>query len=195
MIQIDMILMKIYNKLRNVYLTRKYGFRGNKIKYGKNVSILNPQYISVGNKVFFDDNVELCVQKTISDITPRLQIGNRVRLGKFNRIGCDNNIIIEDDVLCAPNVHISDRNHGYEDIYTPINLQPITTKGAIVIGAETWLGFGCQIMSGVKIGKHCIIAAGSVVTKNVPDYSVVGGNPAKILRYYNEETKQWEKIH
>ena len=115
MIQIDMILMKIYNKLRNVYLTRKYGFRGNKIKYGKNVSILNPQYISVGNKVFFDDNVELCVQKTISDITPRLQIGNRVRLGKFNRIGCDNNIIIEDDVLCAPNVHISDRNHGYED--------------------------------------------------------------------------------
>lgn len=72
-------------------------------------------------------------------------------------------------------------------------MQPITTKGPIVIGAGTWLGFGCQIMSGVKIGKHCVIAAGAIVVKDVPDFSVVGGNPAKILRYYNPDTKSWEK--
>lgn len=188
-----MILKKIYARFKSLFLTYKYGFHGHGIKFGENISIRNPHFISIGNNVFFDDNTELCIRQSIEGITPHLQIGNRVRFGKFNRIGCDNKIIIEDDVLFAPNVHISDRNHSYEDINIPINIQPIITKGPIIIGAGTWLGFGCQIMSGVKIGKHCVIAAGAIVVKDVPDYSVVGGNPAKILRYYNPDTKSWEK--
>lgn len=188
-----MILIKIYARIRSLFLSKKYGFRGRGIKFGKNISIHNSHFISIGNNVFLDDNTELYVRQSITGITPSLEIGNHVRFGKFNRIGCDNKIIIEDDVIFAPNVHISDRNHGYENINMPINMQPITTKGPIVIGAGTWLGFGCQIMSGVKIGKHCVIAAGAIVVKDVPDFSVVGGNPAKILRYYNPDTKSWEK--
>lgn len=188
-----MILITIYKKLRSLFLTKKYGFRDRRINFGKNISIHNPHFISIGNDVFLDDNTELYVRQSITGITPNLEIGNHVRFGKFNRIGCDNKIIIEDNVIFAPNVHISDRNHSYEDINIPIKMQPITTKGPIVIGAGTWLGFGCQIMSGVKIGKHCVIAAGAVVVKDVPNFSVVGGNPAKILRYYNPVTKSWEK--
>ena len=56
------------------------------------------------------------------------------------------------------------------------------------------LGFGCQILSGVKIGKHCVVAAGAVVTKDVPDYSVVGGNPAKLLKRYSFEKKEWVRV-
>ena len=148
---------------------------------------------SVGGQVFIDDDVELCVNKTMPGVTPKLLIGNRVHFGKMNRIGCDNKIVIEDDVLFAPHVHISDRNHGFEDINTPISRQKVVSKGAVVIGAETWLGFGCQVMSGVKIGRHCVIAAGAVVVKDVPDYSVVGGNPARILKKFNQITNKWEK--
>ena len=149
----------------------------------------------MGGQIFLDDDVELCVNKTMEDVTPQLVIGNRVHFGKMNRIGCDNKIVIEDDVLFAPHVHISDRNHGFENIHIPISRQKVTSKGPVVIGAETWLGFGCQVMSGVKIGRHCVIAAGAVVVKDVPDYCVVGGNPARILKQFNQTTNKWEKYN
>ena len=179
---------------RNIILSLRYGISPSKhVYFGKNVRIVNPQYVDMGGQVFIDDDVELCVNQTMPGVTPKLLIGNRVHFGKMNRIGCDNKIVIEDDVLFAPHVHISDRNHGFEDINTPISRQKVVSKGAVVIGAETWLGFGCQVMSGVKIGRHCVIAAGAIVVKDVPDYSVVGGNPAKILKKYNQITNKWEK--
>lgn len=179
---------------RNIILSLRYGISPSKhVCFGKNVRIVNPQYVDMGGQVFIDDDVELCVNQTMPGVTPKLLIGNRVHFGKMNRIGCDNKIVIEDDVLFAPHVHISDRNHGFEDIHTSISRQKVTSKGPVVIGAETWLGFGCQVMSGVKIGRHCVIAAGAVVVKDVPDYCVVGGNPARILKQYNLMTNKWEK--
>lgn len=187
-------IIRIFKIPRNIILSLRYGISPSKhVYFGKNVRIVNPQYIDMGGQVFIDDDVELCVNKTMPGVTPKLLIGNRVHFGKMNRIGCDNRIIIEDDVLFAPHVHISDRNHGFENIHIPISRQKVTSKGPVVIGAETWLGFGCQVMSGVKIGRHCVIAAGTIVVKDVPDYSVVGGNPAKILKKYNQITNKWEK--
>lgn len=187
-------IIRILKNLRNIILSLRYGISPSKhVYFGKNVRIVNPQYVDMGGQVFIDDDVELCVNQTMPGVTPKLLIGNRVHFGKMNRIGCDNKIVIEDDVLFAPHVHISDRNHGFEDIHTPISRQKVTSKGPVVIGAETWLGFGCQVMSGVKIGRHCVIAAGAIVVKDVPDYSVVGGNPAKILKKYNQITNKWEK--
>lgn len=187
-------IIRIFKIPRTIILSLRYGISPSKhVYFGKNVRIVNPQYIDMGGQVFIDDDVELCVNKTMLGVTPKLLIGNRVHFGKMNRIGCDNKIVIEDDVLFAPHVHISDRNHGFEDIHTPISRQKVTSKGPVVIGAETWLGFGCQVMSGVKIGRHCVIAAGAVVVKDVPDYCVVGGNPAKILKKYNQITNKWEK--
>ena len=83
----------------------------------------------------------------------------------------------------------------YEDIHVPIYKQKTCSKGPVFIGDETWIGFNSQIMSGVSIGKHCVIASGSIVVKDVPDYSIVGGNPARILKQYNFVTNKWEKYN
>lgn len=187
---------RAFRILRNKAMSCKYGIPFSKHTFfGKRIRIVNPQYIEWGEHIELDDDAELCINKTMDGIMPQLIIGNRVHFGKMNRIGCDHKIIIEDDVLFAPNVHISDRNHGFEDIHKPISRQEITSKGSVVIGAETWLGFGCQVMSGVKIGRHCVIAAGAVVVKDIPDYCIVGGNPGRILKQYNPTTKKWERYN
>lgn len=68
------------------------------------------------------------------------------------------------------------------------------SKGPVIIEDDCWLGFNCEVLSGVHIGKHSIVAARAVVTKDIPPYSIVAGNPARVIKQYNFETKLWEKI-
>ncbi|KAA3437207.1 acyltransferase [Rufibacter hautae] len=101
-------------------------------------------------------------------------------------------VTIGNHVIIAQHVVISGLNHGYEKVGIPIKDQPCTV-GEIIVEDECWIGANAVITAGVRIGKHSVVAAGSVVTKDVPPYSVVGGNPAKILKRYNSDTAQWEK--
>jgi acetyltransferase-like isoleucine patch superfamily enzyme len=121
-----------------------------------------------------------------------------VALGNHVFIGASNVIIgpvtIHDHVMTAQNVVMSGLNHGFNDVSTAFRYQPCTTS-AIIIGEACWIGANVVITSGVEVGKYSIIAAGSVVTKNVPEYSIVAGNPAKLLKRFNHETKEWERVH
>lgn len=90
-------------------------------------------------------------------------------------------ITIGNDVRIAPYVKIIAMNHGYQEIDIPICQQNCTAQG-IRIGNDVWIGSGAIILDGVEVGSHTIIAAGAVVTKDVPDYCIVGGIPAKIIR-------------
>ena len=119
-------------------------------------------------------------------------IGNRVSIGAYDRIASAYSVTIEDDVVFAAFVHITDHSHGYEDISKPVMQQPIIHKGPVVIKKGAWLGFGAHVLSGVTIGENSVVAANSVVTKDVPPYTVVGGNPAKIIKQYNFITNKWE---
>lgn len=123
-----------------------------------------------------------------------IKIGNNVSFGAYDRIASAYSVIIEDDVLFAAFVHVTDHSHGYEDIQTPISKQDIIYKGPVVIKKGSWLAFGCHILSGVTVGEHSVVAANSVVTKDVPPYSIVAGNPARVVKQYNFEKKTWEKI-
>jgi len=177
------------HKLRNKFLTKWYGFKGKNIRFRFHLDIHRGQDISVGDDVFIDDYAEFYV------VGGKLEIGNRVVIGKMNRIGCQNHIIIEDDVIMAPHVHITDRDHEFRDINTSILKQGMRFKGPTIIGRETWIGMFAQVMAGVKVGKHCVIGAGCIVTKDIPDYCVVVGNPAKIIRKYDEIKSEWVKVN
>ena len=94
-------------------------------------------------------------------------------------------ISIGNDVIMAQNIVMSGLNHGYEDITLPPHNQPVTKK-QITLEDEVWIGANVVIVAGVTIGKHAVIAAGSVVTKNIPDYALVVGNPARRIGWMSE---------
>jgi acetyltransferase-like isoleucine patch superfamily enzyme len=120
-----------------------------------------------------------------------------ISIGNHSFIGAGNVIIgpvtIGNRVMTAQHVVISGMNHSYEDLTTPPTIQPVTTH-PIHIDDNVWIGANSVVIPGVKIGRHSVIGAGSVVTKDVPAYSVAVGNPARVVKQYNEETKAWEKI-
>lgn len=195
--KLKILLRPIYHfilglKPRNIYWRLKLGNCGSNPSIGKNVSMYNPKFITLGNNVILDHHVSLFVNPIGNEA--QLIIGNGVQLGKYNDFGCSNKIVIEDKVITAPFVHITDRDHSYDDITIPIMDQKPNSKGQVTIKEGCWIGFGVQIMSGVTIGKQSVVAAGSIVTKSIPDYSVAGGNPAKILKRFNFEKNQWERV-
>ncbi|MBB6460212.1 acyltransferase [Flammeovirga kamogawensis] len=120
-----------------------------------------------------------------------------VTIGKECVVGFGNTIIgpieIQDDVILAQNVVISALNHLYEDVSKPIAKQGVTVN-KITIGNNSWIAANVSIVAGVTIGKHCVIGAGAVVTKSIPDYHIAIGNPARLIKKYNPVTKSWEKI-
>lgn len=94
-------------------------------------------------------------------------------------------LCIGNDVMMGPDVVILRGGHGYKEINIPMNQQPVPEAQQTQIGNDVWIGTRVIIMPGVKIGNGVIIGAGVVVTKNVPDYAIVGGVPAKIISYRN----------
>ena len=120
-----------------------------------------------------------------------------VLIGTQTRVGIGNVLIgplrIGNQVNTAQHVVMSGLNHGYEDIHTPIDDQPVS-KRLIVIDDECWIGANVVVTAGVHIGRHAVVAAGSVVTKNVPPYSVVAGNPARVIKQYSHRLQRWERV-
>jgi acetyltransferase-like isoleucine patch superfamily enzyme len=101
-------------------------------------------------------------------------------------------IKIGNDVWTGHHVYITDQNHGYEDVTRPISQQSQPER-PVVIGDGSWLGHGAVVLPGVTIGKHVVIGANSVVTKDIPDFSVAVGSPAKVIRRY-DESLGWVKV-
>lgn len=120
-----------------------------------------------------------------------------VLIGNYTRIGLRSTVIgpieIGNHVILAQNVVLSGLNHKYEDIEMPIHEQGVNAY-KICIEDDVWVGANSVITSGIRVGKHAVIAAGSVVTKDVEAYTVVAGIPAKPIKRYNEELKQWVKV-
>ena len=113
-------------------------------------------------------------------------LGKGLKIGKFSGIGINAQLQtpleIGDYVLMGPDVVVFTMNHETSSLDRPIGTQGMTARRKVTIGNDVWIGQRSMIMPGVTIGDGSIIAAGSVVTKDVPPYSVVGGVPARVLK-------------
>lgn len=159
----------------------------------------HPLRIDGGKSIFIGNRVSLKYKSWIAskNLTgcekSMLLIEDGCTLGHFNHIFSTKSVILHKNVLTADKVYISDNLHGYEDISVPIKNQPIVQIGTVEIGEGTWIGENACVM-GAKIGKHCIIGANSVVTYNIPDYSVAVGAPARVVKKYDFKQKKWIKV-
>ena len=112
-------------------------------------------------------------------LSAKLQLGDRSSIGDFSHLQGD--ITIGSDVMMAPRCALIADDHRFEDVSRPMNTQG-TKAQKIVIGNDVWLGYGVIILPGVTVGDGAICAAGAVVTKDVPPYGIVGGNPARLIK-------------
>lgn len=115
--------------------------------------------------------------------------GSNIIMGHHSQLGIDckveEDLIIGDYVLMGPDIIIFSSEHEFSSLQVPIMFQGAKEKKPVIIGNDVWIGARVIIMPGVKIGNHCIIGANSVVTKDIPNYAIVAGSPAKIIKYRN----------
>ena len=157
--------------------------------WGRPVMITGAKHISVG------ENVEICRMARIDAITyypntgqkfePVLKISDNVVIQISCHIGCINRVEIGEFTTMGARTYITDHTHGsveLEDLKLPPRHRKLYSKGPVIIGKFVAIGEGCVILPGVTIGDHAVIGANSVVTKDVPPYSVVAGNPARVIK-------------
>jgi lipopolysaccharide O-acetyltransferase len=142
-----------------------------------------------------------CRFEVFSENKKLLHFGNNVQINDYVHICVLENVSIGDNVLMASHIYISDNSHGKykggQDDTSP-EIPPIKRgyyKNPVIIGDNVWIGEGVVILPGVRIGTASVIGANSVVTKDIPDYSIAVGNPAKVIKKYNFSTKYWEKVN
>ena len=177
-IYVSFLRKKLASLGENSIIRYPYRIEGKgKIQIGKNVSIF-------GNCHF--------QTLTIDGSEPILLFGNNIRMWYNSQISCVNSIVIEDGCTFASNCFITDVTHTYEDINNSAYSSKLKKLPNVIIGKGTWVGRNV-IISGAKIGKHCVIGAGTMVSIDIPDYCVVVGNPARIVKRYNPLTALWEK--
>ncbi len=188
---------------RCIMLVRGFLQTGRKIYIGSNCTILNCSNFSFGHSVTIECNTILdgyasekivlgdCVKigaysKLLSTSHPAtfgkgMKMGNNSAVGDFTHFGAPGGIEIGDDVIMGSYVSFHSENHIFSDTDKLIRKQGVTHKG-IRIGNNVWVGAKVTFLDGCSVGNHSVVAAGAVVNGNFPDYSVIGGVPAKLLK-------------
>lgn len=184
------LFMNKYEKHRSVVRNTYSFIHGHQYKHiGKKSYFLNPMFISGMKYMYLADDVGIWDGARVEMIdfwegiqySPQLYIGNHVNIGQNLHLTCAEKIVIEDNVVCSARVTITDINHETENCEIAVLKQGLMTK-PVLIKEGAFIGINSVIMPGVTIGKHAVIGANSVVTKDVPDYVTVVGAPARIIK-------------
>jgi len=155
----------------------RLGRTGKNLVIGRNVEFLRfPKNIDLGENVVINDGCRICPTNNGA----RIEIGDWTSLNYNCLVFAASLIKIGRDCMIAPYAYLVDSNHGIKK-GTPMRAQQMTAK-PIIIGNDVWIGAGARVLAGVTIGDGAIVAAGAVVTKDVPPYAIVGGVPAKFIR-------------
>ena len=162
---------------------------GHKIKVGSGFNLmeyatlnaLSYDGVEIGNNFTLGKYAIIECTGVLRNVGNSLKIGDNVGINHYCFIGVRGNVTIGNNVIFGPRVNVFSENHNFDKLDIPIKHQGVTKEDTI-IGNDVWIGANVSIMPGVRIGNGCVIAAGSVITKDVPNFSVAAGVPAKIIK-------------
>lgn len=182
------LLYAIKNELYTFCIRHRFAQwgKGSHIAW-KALKLVGSQYISIGQGTFIASGIQLTAWDSHNGnrYTPSITIGDHCAIRNNAHITAINRITIGDGLLTGTNVLITDNSHGQstrEHMSLPFHKRPLYSKGAVIIGNNVWLGNNVCVMPGVTIGDGAIIGANSVVTHDIPAYSVAAGIPARIIK-------------
>lgn len=172
-------LAKLLVKAYSFWLKRKFYACGRGVYIHFPAVLNNPHKVKLGNHVLLSCHCWLnCIENSVNQVT--LTIGDDCQIGRFAHINAYENVVIENDVLIAERVHISDCSHHFADPEVSILRQGASFTGKVLIRRGAWIGSGAVILPGVTIGRNAVVGANAVVTKDVPDNTIAVGVPAVI---------------
>jgi abequosyltransferase len=183
---------------KTVWMRLTFPFAG----FGRGVSIHHScevgRHVSnrmrIGDRVFMGAYARLNVTDVAAGGPPVIRLDSGCKIGRGCLISAKNLVQLEEDVLLGPNVLITDHSHEFSDVEVPIHAQGINAGGTVILERNSWLGQGAVIVctSGtLVVGRNCVVGANSVVTRSVPPFSVVAGNPAKVIKRFDPEAGKW----
>lgn len=160
----------------------RFSHWGDRSQLEPSAKLVAPYLVSVGSSVHICEHAWLNAKDDRGDGLPTLRIGGGTYIGRFVHINAWRDVTIGDQVLIADRVFISDCGHQYVDTTRPVALQDDLFLGPVHLRDGCWIGVGAVILPGVTVGRNAVVAANAVVSKDVPDYAVVGGIPASVIR-------------
>lgn len=173
-----------------------------RVKYIKGLYIGYGAKLVGGKKhIIFNEKAQVMPYSMIVSLDGGIiEVGEGTTISMFSRIASHGYVKFGKYVEMGPNCFIADFNHEYTDITKPIKLQGLRHSPTadntpnVEIGDGSWIGTHVVIAGNIKIGKHSVIGANSMVTHNIPDYCVAVGAPARIIKRYNPKNNEWEKV-
>jgi acetyltransferase-like isoleucine patch superfamily enzyme len=152
--------------------------------------------MSIGSSVLIGKDVQFGISSPDREKKgdPVIIVGDNCVIVRRVQISARNCVHLERDVVLAASVLVMDHNHGYENVDLPIRDQGDTSGGKIRIGQGSWVGYGAAIVCSegeLVLGRNCVVAANSLVTRSFPPYCVIAGNPARVVRQFDPVKKCW----
>jgi len=203
---LKIIKRKIISWIKNNVINERLDAFNNpyRINFKENSAIIAPLELNGAHNVFLGANTMIekgawlaafsSYQK--QSFQPKISIGENVHIGHYACITAISRINIGDNCLISEYVYISDHFHGLDPMSAIVPAQQeLGSKGNINIGERTFLGYRVSILSGVTLGKNCVVGAHSVVTKSFPDNCMIAGAPAKLIKKYCTKEEKWLSVN